>query len=942
MATGYLQPNVTFGKYVPPKEYVPPTVTNTSERAPIQKNVVESGQYFKTPEQMKAQAVQQANQLAANPVDRFAAPEGSGGRVIVPNNSGTGSGLGGSLGAPKPTTNIYANARANTPKANTVLQGQTGAFGAMWNAEKAAETVASTETTVNELSGQLAGSENDRYIADINNAISLAKSNNEDTTSLIAQKRARLKAMFDQQKGAGAFESAEETTQKSQLERVTGFKQTGRDISLSASRKSELQVLMEEQEAKAAAEEQRQQQAALAQKELLEAQADQAYTSAKAELDSAKSVEEERLKTERDDRIKQMKEMLNSSGRLTTDASGNLSTDAMALLDEMTARANKTYDKGIVDIGTRYDSSLRATNAARSKATTDAGIAYGTLNQKIMEARGTREQEMTKLMITEQMKRDTEAAKSSAEKQTTDIQNYQYAVQTGYKGSFNDYQMQSKTGAKGETMTIEGMPYTKDPVTGQWIPDTVTGQQAPMGYKDAREYESLLKSLGGVKLTDKENARVENLFKKGKAEGLDLKQIKRDLTNFVNIPEKDKALAEAVYDMMGGEEVPYSIQTSIGEKMSSGNERKIMTAIGDLERTKMPQENGFSVATTSNILKQTQDVLDLLQDKTVAEFMGEWDSSVVDVYSTIGNKVFEKILSSMGVGEDTAGYRKAIRLGAKMARIMSADRKGFGGTSLTENEQAFLSPMIASMADQPWAAQEKMISMAEDLFNKHNETRRSEGLPVLRNEADLFDDRSKLDMYREFSKEFAAQDTTDNKITGGGESSAVKTPTGEMQLLERPRNTGNVANDLNNPTNLTTKGDNSFAGDKFASGYTSVTDAKGVTRKFLVFDSPEDGIKAARADLQAKISGGSSVIKPTDTIEKLARTWVGADISQSYIDTLAKALGVDPKKAKINEFDALDLANTFPIPEGFTGGMASAQKAETTIDKTHTDYFDSL
>lgn len=94
------------------------------------------------------------------------------------------------------------------------------------------------------------------------------------------------------------------------------------------------------------------------------------------------------------------------------------------------------------------------------------------------------------------------------------------------------------------------------------------------------------------------------------------------------------------------------------------------------------------------------------------------------------------------------------------------------------------------------------------------------------------------------------------------------------------------------------------------------------TGKFRVFTTPQEGQKALMDDLSLKISGGSTHIKPTDSLAKLASVWAPASDNNdpvNYAHTLATKLGVDPNTPISALKDRIpDLASAISTAEGTT------------------------
>jgi hypothetical protein len=146
------------------------------------------------------------------------------------------------------------------------------------------------------------------------------------------------------------------------------------------------------------------------------------------------------------------------------------------------------------------------------------------------------------------------------------------------------------------------------------------------------------------------------------------------------------------------------------------------------------------------------------------------------------------------------------------------------------------------------------------------------------------------------------------EITG---TPVVGTPERELPRLQ---NTGNVANDLNNPGNLRPGG----VGDEFAIGYVKVPQKGNPDSVFLVFRNAEDGAKAQEADIRAKVTGGSRYMTPSTSLDKMLDIYAG-NPNAGYKNTVASTLGVD-LNAQIGTLDPNALAGAIRKAEGFGQG----------------------
>lgn len=159
----------------------------------------------------------------------------------------------------------------------------------------------------------------------------------------------------------------------------------------------------------------------------------------------------------------------------------------------------------------------------------------------------------------------------------------------------------------------------------------------------------------------------------------------------------------------------------------------------------------------------------------------------------------------------------------------------------------------------------------------------------------------------------------------------------KVKEVQRPRNTGNIANDLNNPGNLTRGG----VGDQFASGFTTITPTDGNEREFLVFDSPEAGRKAMIADIAAKQDGRSSFTDGSETLNEFIDVWAGQNTSQGYRETVARESGYD-LGTNIRLIPTTALADAVQKAEGFSGTQAEPNTAFAEQPQSGDDLLDEF
>ena len=151
---------------------------------------------------------------------------------------------------------------------------------------------------------------------------------------------------------------------------------------------------------------------------------------------------------------------------------------------------------------------------------------------------------------------------------------------------------------------------------------------------------------------------------------------------------------------------------------------------------------------------------------------------------------------------------------------------------------------------------------------------------------------------------------------------------GKTREIERPRSTGNIANDLNNPGNLTAGG----VGDEFSIGFTKIVPSDGNERSFLVFETPQAGTAAMIEDIKAKQNGGSTRISQDASLEEFIQVWT-AGASKGYKDTVVKVTGVE-LDTKFADVDAAKLAEGISKAEGFdiTKSIPIKKKSVTAED----------
>lgn len=132
--------------------------------------------------------------------------------------------------------------------------------------------------------------------------------------------------------------------------------------------------------------------------------------------------------------------------------------------------------------------------------------------------------------------------------------------------------------------------------------------------------------------------------------------------------------------------------------------------------------------------------------------------------------------------------------------------------------------------------------------------------------------------------------------------------------IPRPNPT-NVTLDANNPGALTVPGNWSETKKK---NYAKQIGAMGTYRspngrEYYVFASPEDGARALRADIDAKVNGGSAHTTGDTTLAQFQRIYVG-HTNKSYLGVLMDQLGV-PANTKLSQIDPGKLSEAVALAE---------------------------
>lgn len=159
----------------------------------------------------------------------------------------------------------------------------------------------------------------------------------------------------------------------------------------------------------------------------------------------------------------------------------------------------------------------------------------------------------------------------------------------------------------------------------------------------------------------------------------------------------------------------------------------------------------------------------------------------------------------------------------------------------------------------------------------------------------------------------------------GGKTYKFNQATGQYEVLsggttssylDVPRTWNNVWQDTNNPWNI--MGDTE-AQRNIALGYGAVWFYKSPNgRTYAVFPDMDSWVKASMADLQAKLSGGSSWATPNTSLEKFASGWVSwpnAPINQNAVENYVKLTGY-PKNTPISQIPMDVLAKAVFANEG--------------------------
>lgn len=654
------------------------------------------------------------------------------------------------------------------------------------------------------------------------------------------------------------------------------------------------------------------------QKSQLETQKEKQVKDLKEDRDRQRRVFVERTEKRRKQTISQ----LNSSGRLTTDASGNLSTDAIALLDKINSDTDASITDFDQDLNRAFQSNIEDINLSHNDSLLKAQSGLDDFRLETEQGAIDRLQKFNDLKLEEQIDiraEEREELRGTAEeqKQTTMQKNFEEAKRGGFTGDFVDFA--NKFAGRG--ITNEGQ-------IGKSAQELLSEAPAVYGLNTRLiDSDTDVKRFVGL---------VRAFTREGQEEGLSTLEIRDNIRNgflgFTFTDTDNQARGRFLQNILFGidelDNVDYQrTATLLKRGQFDGAVDKVeRLALGSIPEGKgLEGKRYFEIA-----LAQNNRALGLLDDVLKAE-------------TTEGKKLIGPMSRRLTTGElwlaekdssISADTRK------KVTKLRSALKNLFiewttrnAGTAKTADELEFLGDALTDDTDQPDIIRAKLEEFKNSGAIQYNTIRDSVGLPALK-ENQIVSPESKIDLYQNLA------DTEELAELQTRQTFRPSAPPriGELSKVERPRNTRNVANDLNNPANLIAGG----VGDKFAAGFAPVTGPGGVTRNFLVFNTVEEGNKAMESDLQAKIGGKSNVIKPTDTIDKLADVWVGGNgAGEGYKQKVSEVLGVNINEVSIDKVTPKQLREALQAAEGFTGGSPLKTSAPE-IDLSDISLFDSL
>jgi len=160
-------------------------------------------------------------------------------------------------------------------------------------------------------------------------------------------------------------------------------------------------------------------------------------------------------------------------------------------------------------------------------------------------------------------------------------------------------------------------------------------------------------------------------------------------------------------------------------------------------------QSGKAVTLIENSLLKDVDVG--LQDAQLASSTVSKANRVEKLLGQVGKKFTGRLQGDIftarrALGQTDEEFQKAQRLASAYTDLIKEMRSKLLGSAVTETEERFLDPLIASLKDQPEIALQKIKQLKSGLMQEHNTSRRQVGLPEV-NEFQILDRDLRVRLY---------------------------------------------------------------------------------------------------------------------------------------------------------------------------------------------------
>jgi hypothetical protein len=231
--------------------------------------------------------------------------------------------------------------------------------------------------------------------------------------------------------------------------------------------------------------------------------------------------------------------------------------------------------------------------------------------------------------------------------------------------------------------------------------------------------------------SDTELKRYLEGIRQGLAEGKTPYEVADQLTGYKI--DKPDAFSNSLRQYMAIANLSSSEISNVARLVNSGNKAGALAVVENSalnSQKKNDPDSYVGEATPRYYTEKVKEIKDLIAGAGLTDAIGPIEGSVATVFNKL----------------PLTARAKSAKIQAKITSLVSEMRNHLSGTAVTDSEKKFLEPLIAKLSDKEGVFMAKIDELAGDSLLKHNETRKSAGLPEINSEQ-LVDRNKRIQVY---------------------------------------------------------------------------------------------------------------------------------------------------------------------------------------------------